>query len=481
MKKFTTQFLPLTALVYVACSFAVTGHHRFHDEIEILLENKLPQAHIGIVVADAETGKVIYDHSGYQSFLPASNVKLFTAAASLYGLGPEFRYSTTIFADKKKIVQQELNDNLYIKFTGDPSFKAEHLSNLIAQLKQSGIQSIKGNVVIDSSTFKGPTHAPGWAFEDKHWYYSAPISSIIINQNSQGVNLTPNQQLYKNATTSLEASPFKDYLSLKSNVSTVNQAEAKKHCQLEVSVDNENNISLNGCWPMSSRSKYMRIALQNPERMAQQLIKSELKKAEITFSGQFINGKVPSTANIIAQRKSEPLKTLLITLMKDSNNVYAECLTKTLANKMTQKGSFQEGVNAMEKILSEKAEIDFDQLMLLDGSGQSRYNLITPHQFTRLLTVVYNSPDIKNYYISALPVSGKNGTLKNRLNSFDLQNHVQAKTGSLKGATTLSGYITTKRKHKLVFSILMNNLVKNETKVAKNVQAKILSIIWGQA
>lgn len=480
MKKIYSQLILFTTVVTATSTYAVTAHHRFHDEIEALLENKLPHARVGIVVADAETGKIIYDHDGYHNFLPASNVKLFTAAASLYSLGPEYRFTTSIFADKKKIEQGHLNDNLYIKFTGDPSLKAEHLTYLVSQIKQNGIDSINGNIVLDSTIFTGPTRPPGWAFEDKHWYYSAPISAIIINQNAQGVNLSPNQQLYKTAATTLENSAFKDFVTLKSNVTTVNQEEAKKHCQLEINVDHENNISLSGCWPMSTQSKYMKVALQNPERIAQQLLKNEFKKAGISFSGQFTIAKTPSKANLIAQHKSEPLKTLLYTLMKDSNNVYAESLTKTLAYKISKKGTFQEGVNAISQILSEKTEIDFDELMLFDGSGQSRYDLITPHQFVRLLHVVYNSPDIKNYYLSALPVSGKNGTLKYRLNSFDLQNHVQAKTGTLKGSTTLSGYITTKRKHKLVFSILINDLVK-ETKIAKHVQAKILSIIWGQA
>ena len=170
----------LTAALLFSCQHAFAN---ITSEIDRLIEHMLPNANIGISITEASTGQVLYQHNAFKAYMPASNVKLFTGAAALIKLGPNFRYQTTIHANKQKIVEGTLNDDLVITFTGDPSLKIKHLNKLIKTVKQAGIHRINGNFIINNGRFEAPYYAPGWSIEDITWGYAAPVTSVIIEEN----------------------------------------------------------------------------------------------------------------------------------------------------------------------------------------------------------------------------------------------------------------------------------------------------------
>lgn len=469
--------LTTLALLFCATTTFASIENDLRTAIEPLIANTLPAAQIGITVMEAMSGQVLYDRQGFEVFTPASNAKLFSGAAALYQLGPDYRFKTQVAIKPKHLHDATYGGDLYWQFNGDPSFKKSHIAELVKKIKDKGIKKISGNIVIDNTRFKGPVYAPGWSVDDLNWYFSAPITSIIIDQNAVGVNLTPSKQLGKKAATSLADKSLKPFIKLNANVKTVTQKKAQYHCQLNVNVDNRNHISLSGCWPMSYKSKYMRIAVKNPRDFAERLIRAELKKQHISWHGKFKLGKRPKGAKVIATHESRPLKSLIYTLLKDSNNIYAESFTKTLGAEIGGAGTFQQGSNAIANILHKKANIDFTKLKLVDGSGGSRYNLISPRQITRLLYVIYNTNDINTLYRDALPLSGKNGTLKERMKSFDLTGNIYAKTGTLTGISTLSGYMKTHSGRNVVFSIMINHIVNQEAD-AKMLQSQIASALY---
>lgn len=449
----------LTTLIIAA------PNNHLKKSIEPLIQHSTPNADIGIVVTDAETGRVLYQRNGFQAYVPASNEKLLPAAAALLYLGPNYRFHTTLSAKPHGIDHHTIDGNLYITFSGDPSLKITALQNLIARLKRFKINTIYGNVVIDDTRFQAPNYAPGWTHDSINWYFSAPITSIIIDRNNLTVGVTPNKTLNKLAT--VNAGKGSIFMKVKSHVKTVTHDQAMHHCSILLYVNRKNEVDLEGCWPISGKPVGFKIAVKNPRLLAKQIIKRALIKNHINITGEIIFGKTPKTASILAQHNSAPLSKLLIRTLRKSDNVYAESILKTLGANYYHRGTFQEGVNAMEKILRKASGINFKQTSLFDGSGQSRYNLISPRQITRILYTMYHNKKVGKTFIKALPHSSNAST------------SVKAKTGTMRGISALSGYITTKNHRKLIFSIMINHII-GKTWLARTLQREIGEILATQ-
>ena len=443
--------------------------------IESAIAHTLPTASVGIIVTDANTNKVLYERNSYQDFIPASNIKLLTASAALFYLGDDYRYKTSVSTKAGRIKKGVLSNNVYIKFTGDPTFRVKDLQNLLAKLKAKGISQIKSNIILDDSRFSRPYYAPGWVHDSINWGYSAPISAILLDQNHVKLTIAPNARL--GGAVKFIPDKGMQFMTMSADVKTVTEDKANGHCSLLLDVDQNNHIKLGGCWPISDKAKTVRLAIKNPEKYAGDVIQNYLKQNKIRFTGKILIAKQPKGQRLIAEKRSLPMSIIVKHMLQTSDNVYAEAVLKTLGYKMYRQGTFQQGVRAMESIIGHTAHINFDNAELFDGSGQSRYDLVTPRQMAKLLYVIYNSGKINNSITELLPDSGVDGTLRYRMNGFDLAKHVQAKTGTMGNISALSGYITTMSKKRLIFSIIINNVVGSE-RVAMDLQNQICYLLY---
>lgn len=449
-KKFILLLIGLGLLATAQASslFDKINHLRFHS---------LPNANVGFVVMNADNGQVLYNHNGYQSFTPASNMKLLTAAASLYELGPDYRYHTQLAYNQSHLQDHVLQGDAYLRFVGDPSLTIDDVGHLIDKLKKQGIHSIEGNFIIDHKRYVKPDYAPGMTHDNIYWYYGAPISAILINQNALHVQIQPNDTLGKQAHIDT-SSDFQHYAHLQStNVTTVTYPKSLHRCQLVLNVNHKNAYQFKGCWPIGHQQD-LKLAVRNPYLLAKNVIQERLQHDKIKLQGHFKEGQLPSGVDQVAQHSSAVLKHLLTTMMKTSNNIYAESLTKTLGDQRFHQGSFQLGVLAIKRILSDHAGLDCHHARIKDGAGESRYNLITPMLLARLLYIMHNDEKLGAIYQQTLPDSGSNGTLKKRMTSSDMIDSVAAKTGSMNGVSTLSGYLKTLQQDHLIFVIMVNHI-----------------------
>ena len=296
-------------------------------------------------------------------------------------------------------------------FQGDPTFTTNDLIDLLAVLKMKGIKTIQGNIIIDDSAFKGPSYAPGWTWDSIPWYYSAPISSIIINENKTKLKLLETKKLY--SLIPIEKTDLYYPYEVITQVKAVTAEDAKSRCRIDPKIKN-NQIRLTGCWPMEYTPTVIEMALDNPRLYAAYLINHYLDKQKITLEGKIQFKQSSETLPAIAIKHSLPLKKLLYKVLAESNNIYTESLTKTIGHIDVGEGSFQQGTQSILKILSENTLNDYTQLPLSDGSGQSRYNLISPEILSQLLFYMYHDPLFPIFYQS-LSVNGKNGTLQERM------------------------------------------------------------------
>jgi len=452
------------------------GHAQlaWQNQINELVSQSLPTAEIGIMVMDADSGKTLYEYNAYKAFMPASTMKLFSAAAALDYLTGDYQFDTSASINSSQLQSGILYGSLYFKFTGDPSLTNSDLATLVRQVKSYGIRQINGNVVLDDSRYQQPYFAPGWTADSLYWAFSAPISAIILNQNQVTLEFLPSRTLGRPVT--IMPGPNMRYMGLQYNINTVTYDQAMHACSLVIRVNENNVVQLGGCWPAGDKG-WQSISIQNPSLYASKVLQNYFAEAGIKVNGQFTIGVQPANLKIIADHRSQKLSRLLVKMLKDSDNIYAESLLKTLGYYHNGVGSFQAGVNAMKAIDGNLADINFQQTVIFDGSGQSRYDLVMPKQIAQLLYAIYHNDQLRQTIINALPISGIDGTLSYRMTSAEMRGKVRAKTGSVSGGSALSGYLITQSGHKLIFSIIMNNFV-GKIRQARTLQDEICEALY---
>ncbi len=449
------------------------GQLAWQQQLRDLIRHNLPEAQVGVMVMDAKTGKVLFEHNQYRAFTPASIVKLFSATAALAYLGKAFHFITRIGFNPQQLKKGVLKGNLTVEFTGDPSLTDQDLAKLLESVRHVGIKQIRGNIILVNKRYQGPNYAPGWTYDSLYWAFSAPITTIILNQNQVAVNFEPSKTLGKPVRFS--RGPLARFMTLRTDVKTVTYQQAMHQCSLLIRVSDANVMHLSGCWP-TGVAGWQTIAITNPALYVSRVIQSDLAKQGVKFSGKVMTGYWAKGVKVLASHDSVRLPGLLHKMLKDSDNVYAESLTKTMGYYRSGHGTFQSGVNALEAEDSQLADIDFDQAVLRDGSGQSRYDLLQPQQVVKLLYAIYHNKKLKRILVDALPISGEDGTLEWRMRSEQMRGRVQAKTGSMTGVSALSGYLTTADHKRLIFSIMMNNFV-GKIDAARSLQDQMCEVM----
>nr|WP_284498380.1 D-alanyl-D-alanine carboxypeptidase/D-alanyl-D-alanine-endopeptidase [Legionella maioricensis] len=432
-------------------------------KIDALIKKQLPHATIGIVVKDAKTGEVIYRQNSDKLLSPASNVKLFTAAAALYHLEPNHHFLTTL---------SQKNQNFYITFSGSPSLTIDNFTDLLLNLKKNNIKKINGDIILDTSRFKAPYYAGGESYDDLGWYYSAPDTAVILNENAEAYEIISAKKLGQPVTIKPKS---EKNLTVINQVITVNKEQEKNHCNLSIDIQSNNTLRLYGCMAQQNEPKMIQLAIPDPLFMAKKIIQKTLKQNNVIFKGRIISGTTPPDAKIIASYQSKDLTALIAHMLKESDNLYANSLTRELAFSLTKEGSFKQGAFAIKKILGEHTNLDMTQIELTDGMG-TRYNLITPEQIVVLLTNLYNDKNMRPIIMEALPQAGVSGTLVDRMKKTTLEKKVFAKTGSMHDISSLSGYIIDPQARSLIFSIVING-VNKPLSTAKSLEDQILLTI----
>jgi serine-type D-Ala-D-Ala carboxypeptidase/endopeptidase (penicillin-binding protein 4) len=418
---------------------------------------------VGIKIQDMSNGEIIFERNSDKAFNPASNLKLFTATAALIYLGPNYRYETILLADAKDVKDGVINGNLYLKFSGDPSLKDEHLNEIFAEMHKQGIKKLIGNLYLDASAYDNTYYGPGWMLEDLNFSFAAPISAIILNKNQIEYMLTPT---LANNTAKLQ--PINEQLYNEKIIQVINTVitSDKLPSSINLAVDEDNIISISGYVTSNDKAKKLAVAIKNPSLYAKKLLKQVIQNNKIELNGKILEGTTKSSLQILVSHSSEPLRFLIDDMLKNSDNVISNSILKTLGFQFfKQPGSWENGIKAVQATLSQNAYINFDKSVLVDGDGQSRYDLVTPDQISQLLNFAYHNFAINPELISALPIAGSDGTLTNRLNDEKIL--VRAKTGSMTGIDSLCGYIENSTHHIWSFVILINNYTGSNEVVNK--------------
>lgn len=435
----------------------------------ILSDTRLAGAQIGVVVSDAKTGQTLYQRNGDGRLVPASSTKLLTSTAAMALLGPDYRYSTDVFADGSRH-GSVLKGDLYLRGTGDPTMLAEDYDRLAASVAAAGIQRVTGRLVADDTRFDSNRLGASWAADDESAYYSSQISPLTVapdtDYDAGTVLLTVTPGAAPGDAPTVKVTPPNDYVRIDNSATTVGAGESRT-----VAVDRphgSNTIVVSGKIPVGSAATNSWISVWEPAGYASAVFADALAAHGVKVTGEPVLGKaVPEGATSLASHPSMPLKDLLTPFLKLSNNNHAEVLVKTIGYEVKGSGTWSAGLSAIADYLRTLG-LDPAALRQMDGSGLSRMDVVSTKQFTELLVAARQQPWFQDWY-GALPIACVSdrmtgGTLRSRMCGTAAAGNLHGKTGSLTGVSGLSGYVTDADGRELVFSFVSNNYVASSVK-----------------
>ncbi|KTD70964.1 D-alanyl-D-alanine carboxypeptidase/D-alanyl-D-alanine-endopeptidase [Legionella steelei] len=437
----------LLALSTISHSISIQG------EVDQLIKRVNPNVNLGIVVLDLTSGQTLYRRNAERLYIPASNLKIFSEAAALMVLGPDYRFKNQLSMSAGKIQQGVLQGNVYVRLSGDPSFNRDDLNTLLSSLHKWNINTIQGNVYIDSNLANVDPYPPGWLTTDLSYSYGAPNAPVMVDSNRLTVTVNPGAQAGDPAI--VEVDDGGGAIALNNQATT--KADAKG-CGVGFSLDQENHLTVRGCVGVGQWAVQQRMAIKNPLMYAQGMIKSQLAKANIQLTGEVQLGKTPEGSLLIATQHSKQVSQLMADTLKPSDNLYADSLYLHAAEKLNNgvPVNWRSAQPLIKNFLQSQTGIDFSNAIFTDGSGLSRYSLVTPEQTISLLKFLYQRFPLSYEYIAALPISGRDGTLQKRFRIPTQQGFVRAKTGTMTGINSLSGYLYTANGHTLAFAMYVN-------------------------
>lgn len=166
---------------------------------------------------------------------------------------------------------------------------------------------------------------------------------------------------------------------------------------------------------------------------------------------------------------------LLLRMMKESDNLYAECLFYQLAASYGGRSVGAIHARSMEKQLVNSLGLDSNRYRFADGSGLSLYNYVSPELLTMLLRYAWQKPELYAHLLPSLPIAGQDGTLKKRMKKSPAEGNVRAKTGTLTGIISLAGYCTAANGHELCFTIINQGVLSG--KEARAFQDRLCTLL----
>jgi len=450
----------------------------------------------GINIVSLDSGRTLYERNAHQLFTPASNTKLFTTAAALELLGPDYRFRTTVESTGTLDSSGRLTGDLLLIGRGDPNLsgrilpynsrsewltgKLDILEGLADELAQKKITVIDGDIVGDDSWFSYQRYGTGWAQDDLMWPDGAPASALTVNDNTQTLTISPGTSAGAPALIALD--PDLPYYEIDNRITTLAAGTGERAIGMDRQ-PGSGTLVLWGTVPQDDTGTAYAVAIDDPARFAAMAFKSMLARRNIKVTGRerahhTLTASLPLNALnidtntlvgkggsdvlpaeqqrlVLALHSSEPLIEDLRVINKISQNLHAELVLRTLGRERGTSPTLEGSLAVLNSVLV-TAGLDPAEFEFFDGSGMSLQNLVTPDAVVKLLQYADGRP-WNELFRSTLPLAGIDGTISDRMKGTPAHGRIQAKTGTLGHVNTLAGYAQTAKGERLAFAIMCNN------------------------
>jgi D-alanyl-D-alanine carboxypeptidase/D-alanyl-D-alanine-endopeptidase (penicillin-binding protein 4) len=458
---------------------------------EVVRQPALEPGFFAAKIVSLDSGTVIFEQNANKFVRPASNMKLYTVATALDRLTPGYHFMTSVYA-KEKVDDGKIKGDLIIYGRGDPSIAARFndgdyfkgINDLADRIVAAGVKRVKGDLVGDESYFNGAPLGGGWEWEDLQWADGAQVSALTINDNVIDVTVKPGEKTGAPLVITTAPGPF---IAI-ANRGTTSARGGKSDLRLYRAVG-ANVLEISGSLPVGDNGFEGKVAIPDPALAFVTMLRDALAKRGVKVDGRLRTIDVRSGTSIvpdpwpplmqltfvpqsqlteIASIQSPPFGLIAAQTLKPSQNLYTELILRTLGKQIRTlpagqiEGPLHTGRTSEEAGLIEvrdflrQAGVNESELVINDGSGLSRNDMITANATVQLLTFMSKHRYFATFR-DALPIAGVDGTLRTRMRGTPAEGNLRAKTGSLSSVASLSGYVTTAAGEHLVFSMMLNN------------------------
>jgi D-alanyl-D-alanine carboxypeptidase/D-alanyl-D-alanine-endopeptidase (penicillin-binding protein 4) len=433
----------------------------------------------GVKIVSLDSGRTVYEHHADRLMSPASNTKLYTGALALDQLGGDHRIVTPIFAAAKPDRAGVVQGDVIVSGRGDPSWKTRGASGaekgagknfwstfepFVAMLDKAGVRRITGDIVADATWWRGVPQGAGWTADDLNEYYGAEISAISLEDNYAELRLTPGAK----AGDPCGFAVLQPHTGLViDNRATTAAAGGRR--KIEVTrVVGEKVVHVFGELPVGDKEEVVDLPVPRPASWFAAALREALTKRGIVVEGGARSVRWPEASPVGAKHlklgeiTSPTMRELVAGFMKPSQNletdlIFAQVGERRRAAQARERSTTEElGVLALQEFLT-KHGLPAEDVRFEEGSGLSRNNLTTANATVALLTFMAAHREA-NAFADSLPIAGVDGSLRRRMAGTAAEGNVRAKTGTLRYAASLSGYVTTAAGERLAFALMLNRV-----------------------
>ncbi len=429
----------------------------------VLSESALEGAFVGVLVQDLETGRVLYEKNADLLFIPASSQKLLTTAASLYWLGADYRFRTSLYALDSVGSDSVLYGDLVVRGSGDPAFSGSFgidpdsvFLTWADSLRVRGISKIKGSLKADESAFDRARLGYGWDWHYLSRSYAPEVSALSYNDNSIAIRVSPGARAGSPAFARLN--PEATFIAIENSAVT-----SYPGVETALSIERKafsNEICVSGSLAVGRPEESRRVSVHDPAFLFADRLRAALEQKSVAVDGgPAVSPEPPDAGEELFSYYSPALESIVCVTNRMSMNLAAEMLFKTIGGAAFEEGTFGNGARAVGVYMS-RIGVDSSAFICVDGSGLSRRNLVSPRALVRVLRAEW-SREGDGSFVRSLAVSGSPGTLETRMNSPSLSGRIKAKTGTLDQTSALCGYVSSISGRSIAFAMLSNHFASD--------------------
>ncbi len=472
MIKLKSVFLITTCLCFGIVLNAQTPQQIFQSRLDSLLSKEFfTTSQIGLSVYNLSNDSSVFNKNEKLLLRPASVLKLLTTSAATYFLGTDYTFQTTAF-HTGEIIDSVCMGDLYIVGGLDPDFTTQDLDLMIYQIKDYGIKEIRGNIYADVSAIDSLFWGSGWMWDDDPSTDAPYMTSLNINDNSVELTIEPGDI---GSPGIVKFNPDSKIFEIKNYSTTIDSGRST------ISVDRDwlnrnNTFIVKGAIPKTNVKDSESVNVYNPSNYFLLLLKERMSNQGLSVKGVLDTLTLKEGEDIYTLERN--LGSVVINTNKISDNLSAEMLLRLLAyDENPIKASAVRGKKYIDSLIT-LCGLNPKIYRIVDGSGLSYYNLISAELLIHLFKYLYNEEEeVFSFIFNSLPISGVDGTLRNRMKGTWLERRVRAKTGTLSGVHNLAGFVHARSGNQIAFAILLQNFVGSNQN-ARAIQEKICQLIF---
>ena len=422
----------------------------------------------GVQVRSLDSGRILFEHQPGRRMSPASNSKLYTGALALDQLGGDYRIITPVRATARPDAAGVLAGDLIIAGRGDPSWDHRATKRdfwsifepFVAVLRSAGVKRITGDIVADATYLRVPPAAASWTADDMDFDYGAEISAVSLADNYIDLLIAPASAAGQPCA--LEVLQPCSGLVFDNQMVTGPAGSAR---EIRVQrLPGEETVHLTGTLPLGGKAEETEAPVPRPAQWFATALREALQRAGIRVEGRARRLRwpdAPAAGEVaLGAVTSPPLRDLVARFMLPSQNLETDLIFAHLGEQRRTAAtpawlrSDELAVTALDEFMA-RVGVPAGSVQFDEGSGLSRNNLTTAAATVDLLTFMARQREAPAF-LASLPAAGVSGSLKKRMHGTPAEGNVHAKTGGLRWASSLSGYVTTAAGEKLAFSLMLN-------------------------